>query len=463
MNSTMQAVLQFVQENDVKFIRLAFCDVLGQLKNISIMPEELPRAFESGISFDASSIAGFAPVNRSDLFLVPDAATLSVLPWRPQTGRVMRLFCDVKTADGAPYAADGRAVLRRVVQSIADAGMQCRVGAECEFYLFQRDAEGNPIKKPHDNGGYLDVAPLDKGENVRREICLTLEEMNIRPESSHHEQGPGQNEIDFKYAAPLTAADEVITFKNVVKTIAARSGLFGSFSPKPLADKSGSGMHVNLSLSRSGENLFARTPDGQDSPVMQAFIAGVLAHSAEVCAFTNPVPESYARLGCFEAPRYVAWSHQNRSQLIRIPASSSAEYARIEVRTPDVACNPYHAFALLLAAGFEGVQRHLALPAETPYDLYTANTAALQPLLARGGAGAGARLRVCARRAGRRGDAQVSCPAAGGAKPLVCRARQAALPGRNVFYGAVTGGCTAHERGAAHGRRIDRFRRRKRA
>lgn len=380
MDSTKQAVLQFVAENDVKFIRLAFCDVTGTLKNVSIMPQELPRAFESGISFDASSIAGFAPVSRSDLFLVPDAATLSVLPWRPQTGRVMRLFCNVRTADGEPYAADGRAILRRVVDEAAAAGFSCRVGAECEFYLFQRDADGNPTKRPHDSGGYFDVAPLDKGENVRREICLTLEEMNILPESSHHEQGPGQNEIDFRYAAPLTAADEVITFKNVVKTIAARNGLFGSFSPKPLADRSGSGMHVNLSLSRGGENLFARGADGADSPLMQAFIAGVLAHAGEICAFTNPVPESYARLGCFEAPQYVTWSHQNRSQLIRIPAAPTPEYARIEVRTPDVACNPYHAFALLLAAGLEGVQQHLSLPAETPYDLYTANTHALTPL-----------------------------------------------------------------------------------
>ena len=194
----MQAVLQFVEENDVKFIRLAFCDVMGTLKNIAIMPSELPRAFETGVSFDASSILGFAPVDKSDLFLFPDAATLSVLPWRPQTGRVVRFFCSVRTADGSPYGADGRHILRRTLRRLADAGYECRVGAECEFYLFERDAEGRPTKRPQDNGGYFDVAPLDRGENVRREICLTLEEMNIRPESSHHEQGPGQNEVDFK-------------------------------------------------------------------------------------------------------------------------------------------------------------------------------------------------------------------------------------------------------------------------
>ena len=380
MDSTMQAVLQFVEENDVKFIRLAFCDVMGTLKNIAIMPSELPRAFETGVSFDASSILGFAPVDKSDLFLFPDAATLSVLPWRPQTGRVVRFFCSVRTADGSPYGADGRHILRRTLRRLADAGYECRVGAECEFYLFERDAEGRPTKRPQDDGGYFDVAPLDRGENVRREICLTLEEMNIRPESSHHEQGPGQNEVDFKHAAPLTAADDVITFKNVVKTVAARNGLYGSFSPKPLADKPGSGMHVNISLARGGRNIFAPGPDGAYSPAMRSFIAGVLARAGEICAFTNPVPGSYARFGSFEAPRYVAWSHQNRSQLIRIPAAPAPEYARIEVRMPDVSCNPYLAFALLLAAGFEGMERKMELAEETPYDLYTANAGALEAL-----------------------------------------------------------------------------------
>lgn len=380
MNSTAQDVLKFVEENDVKFIRLAFCDIFGTMKNIAIMPAELPRAFETGISFDASSIAGFAPVDKSDLFLFPDAATLCVLPWRPQTGRVVRFFCDIKTADGEPYNADARHILRRTLDEIAAAGYECKVGAECEFYLFERDENGNPTQKPQDKGGYLDVAPLDKGENVRREICLTLEEMNIRPESSHHEQGAGQNEVDFKYNLPLNSADDVVTFKGVVKTVAARNGLYGSFSPKPLADKAGNGMHINLSLSQNGKNVFAKNDDGTDSEIMFSFIAGVLAHSAECCAFTNPVPGSYERLGKFEAPRYIAWSHQNRSQLVRIPAAASDEFSRIEVRTPDVACNPYFACTLLLAAGFEGVKNKMQLKNETPYDLYTQNTSALEQL-----------------------------------------------------------------------------------
>lgn len=380
MDSTTQAVLQFVQENDVKFIRLAFCDILGTLKNVSIMPGELTRAFETGISFDAASIPGFGEVDKSDLFLFPDPATLSVLPWRPQTGRVVRFFCNVRTVEGKPYGCCGRHILRRAVRALAAAGYECRIGAECEFYLFERDPDGRPTKRPHDEGSYFDVAPLDRGENVRREICLTLEEMNIRPESSHHEQGPGQNEIDFKYADPLTAADDVIVFKNAVKTIAARNGLYGSFSPKPLADRSGSGMHVNISLFQNGKNLFVPGPDGHVGETQRAFIAGVLAHTREICAVTNPVPGSYERFGAFEAPRYVTWSHQNRSQLIRIPAVRSDEYARIEVRTPDVACNPYLAFALLLTAGLEGIQKGLALAPETPYDLYTANVGALQKL-----------------------------------------------------------------------------------
>ena len=358
MDSTMQAVLLFVEENDVKFIRLAFCDVMGTLKNIAIMPSELPRAFETGVSFDASSILGFAPVDKSDLFLFPDAATLSVLPWRPQTGRVVRFFCSVRTADGSPYGADGRHILRRTLRRLADAGYECRVGAECEFYLFERDAEGRPTKRPQDNGGYFDVAPVNGTTKAPF----------------------GENEVDFKHAAPLTAADDVITFKNVVKTVAARNGLYGSFSPKPLADKPGSGMHVNISLARGGRNIFAPGPDGAYSPAMRSFIAGVLARAGEICAFTNPVPGSYARFGSFEAPRYVAWSHQNRSQLIRIPAAPAPEYARIEVRMPDVSCNPYLAFALLLAAGFEGMERKMELAEETPYDLYTANAGALEAL-----------------------------------------------------------------------------------
>lgn len=359
MSYTTAEVLQFVKENDVKFIRLAFCDLFGNQKNISIMPGELPRAFQSGICFDASAVPGFLNVEESDLFLRPDPATLAVLPWRPSHGRVVRLFCEVLHPNGEPFEGDGRGVLRRAAASAAEAGYTCRAGAECEFYLFETDEAGNPTDTPHDRAGYLDIAPLDRGENVRREICLTLEEMGITPESSHHEQGPGQNEIDFQYSDVLSAADNVVTFKSVVDTVAARNGLRASFSPKPVADKSGNGMHINLSLEKDGRNLFKTERDGH-CPEAEAFLAGVLRRAAEITAFLNPLPESYARLGSFEAPRYVTWSRQNRSQLIRIPAADS-RHARMELRSPDPACNPYFAMALLVGAGLEGVKDRLPL------------------------------------------------------------------------------------------------------
>ncbi|MEA5011460.1 MAG: glutamine synthetase family protein [Angelakisella sp.] len=364
MNSTVQDVLEFVADNDVKFIRLAFCDIMGALKNISIMPDELPRAFTTGISFDASSILGFGTVESSDLFLFPDAATLSVLPWRPQQGRVVRFFCNIKTADGQPYAADGRHLLRQAISRLSQEGYECRIGAECEFYLFERDEKGNPTHIPQDKGGYLDVAPWDKGENIRREICLTLEEMNIRPESSHHEQGPGQNEIDFRYANALSAADDVITFKNVVQTAAFRSGLCASFDPKPLPSKPGSGMHVNISLLQEGKNLFSDQSDNP-STLRQSFLAGLLAYAPQLCAFANPVPQSYRRFGAFEAPSHITWGHHNRGSLVRIPAVASEEFARLEMRMPDACCNPYHVFALLLTAGLRGIQQKLEPMAES--------------------------------------------------------------------------------------------------
>ncbi len=365
MDYTMQEVLQFVEENDVKFIRLAFCDIFGTQKNVSIMPEELPRAFETGVSFDASAIRGFMDVNESDLFLHPDPSTLSVLPWRPTHGRVVHMFCDIKRPDGSVFEGDGRQILKRVVHEAAEMGYLCRIGSECEFYLFQRDEQDRPTFLPHDQGSYCDIAPLDKGENIRREICLSLEEMGIRPESSHHEQGPGQNEIDFKYSDALTAADNLVTFKAAVKSIAALNGLHASFLPKPFAGKSGSGLHINLSLCRDGENLFSL----KSSPEASSFMAGILDKAAEITTFLNPLTNSYSRFGSFEAPKYITWSHQNRSQLIRIPAATG-EYCRMELRSPDPSCNPYLAFALILAAGLDGIRKGKELMPPTDENLY---------------------------------------------------------------------------------------------
>ena len=379
MSITVNEVLEFIKENDVKFIRLAFCDLFGNQKNISIMPDVLPEAFEHGIPFDAHAIKGFTDITESDLLLVPDPDTLSVLPWRPQQGRVVRFYCNIKKPDGSVFWGDTREILKSVLADNRNKEYSCMVGAECEFYLFKTDEDGNPTTLPFDNGTYLDVSPIDKGENVRREICLCLEEMGITPETSHHEQGPGQNEIDFKFSDALSCADNFITFKTVVKTIAARNGLFASFSPKPIPDKSGSGLHINLSLSKNGINVFKLSND-QHSKIAESFIAGVLQKVPEMTAFLNPIPNSYDRFGSFEAPKYVSWSYGNRSQLIRIPAAKG-EKVRMELRSPDPAINPYLAFALVISAGFYGMENELSLPDGVNVDLYTADNSITDNLM----------------------------------------------------------------------------------
>lgn len=374
MDSTVSEVLQFTRESDVKFVRLGFSDILGVQKNISIMAEELPQAFAQGVSFDAHAIAGFTDITRSDLFLLPDPVTLTVLPWRPGPGQVVRFYCDILEPDGRPFAQDTRLALKRVLERAEAMSLAPQVGAECEFYLFRTDEAGEPTMLPLDGGSYLDIAPLDKGEDIRREICLTLEEMGIAPEASHHEQGPGQNEVDFRFSDALTCADNLMTFKSVVKSIASRNGLFASFMPKPLADKAGNGLHVNISLSSGGHNLFEGAGQGGQGTA-EHFIAGILGRTPEMTLFLNQLANSYERLGEYEAPRYISWSHQNRSQLVRIPAAG-AEKARMELRSPDPALNPYLAFALIIAAGLDGIERQAELPPPVDADLYHAEAAA---------------------------------------------------------------------------------------
>ena len=353
--------MQYVQEEDVKFIRLAFCDVFGKQKNISIMPEELPRAFEYGIAIDASAIEGFGDETHSDLLLHPDADTLMPLPWRPEHGRVVRLFCTISYPDGRTFECDSRSILKQAVQDAEKAGFQFFFGAEQEFYLFNLDDNGNPTKEPYDNAGYMDIAPEDKGENIRREVCLTLEQMGIRPESSHHEEGPGQNEIDFRYSSPLAAADNAMTFQTVVKTVARRNGLYADFSPKPLEDKPGNGFHINMSVKSS---------DNADN--MNFMIAGILAKVAEMTIFLNPLESSYQRFGNNKAPRYISWSSENRSQLVRVPAAVG-EYKRAELRSPDPAANTYLAFALMIYASLYGIQNKLELQDPADINLYKAD------------------------------------------------------------------------------------------
>lgn len=361
MNFNYDDVLEYIEQEDVKFIRLAFCDIHGNLKNISILPDEVKRAFTSGISFDASAIKGFETAEKSDLFLFPVPSTLTVLPWRPSQGKVVRMFCNIKYPDGTPFNTDCRYILENAVNYAKDNGFSIYFGTEFEFYLFKTDENGNPTKIPFDNAGYFDVAPEDKGENVRREICLTLLEMGMKPECSHHEEGPGQNEIDFKYSDAMTAADNAINFITVVKAAALSNGLFADFSPKPIKDCSGNGLHINMSL---------KSADGKD--YTDHFIAGIMVHIKEMTAFLNPTENSYKRLGEKKAPKYITWSKENRSQLIRIPAATG-EYERIELRSPDPTANPYITFALLIYAGLDGILNKKKLRNSTDINLFKAD------------------------------------------------------------------------------------------
>ncbi len=361
MKYTEDEVLQYVSDEDVKFIRMAFCDLFGRQRNIAIMASELPRAFEHGIAFDASAVSGFDMDVRSDLLLRPNADTLKELPWRPQHGRVAHMFCDIRHPDGTPFDGDCRALLRRTAEEAAHRGYAFFFGTEMEFYLFRLDELGRPTKEPFDAAGYMDVAPEDRGENVRREICLTLERMGIFPESSHHESGPGQNEIDFRYASPLAAADNAVLFRSVVRTIAAQNGLFADFSPRPIPDADGSGMHINISAQHDGAAL---------SPLQ--LVPGLMKRVREMTRILNPTGDSYARLGRDKAPGYVSWSEENRSQLIRVPAAAG-EYRRLELRSPDAGANPYLAFALLMRAGIEGIEKKLPLPERANLNLYRAD------------------------------------------------------------------------------------------
>ena len=359
MNYTRQEVEQFVEEEDVKFIRLTFCDVYGNLKNKSIMPGELTRAFEYGISIDAWTVAGFDVSDiRSDLLLHPDPSTLAILPWRPDHGRVVRMYSSITWPDGRPFEADTRYILKKAVDEAEAKGLHFTFGSEQEFYLLEKDENGEPTKKPYDRGSYMDVAPEDRCENIRREICMTLEKMGIYPESSHHEEGPGQNEIDFRFAAPLIAADNAMSFKSVVKTIANLNGVFADFSPKPLEDEPGNGMHINFAVT-----------DVSGNERLNEAIAGILNKIPELTVFFDPVEDSYKRLGNNKAPGYITWAYENRSQLIRIPAAKG-EYRRAELRSPDSSANPYLVFALIIKAALYGIENNLELQPATEVNMF---------------------------------------------------------------------------------------------
>ncbi len=360
---TKQDILRMVEEDDVEFIRLQFTDMFGNLKNVAITTGQLEKALNNECMFDGSSIEGFVRIEESDMFLHPDLNTYVTFPWRPQQGKVARFICDVYTTEGKPFMGDPRYVLRKVIKEAADMGYTFDVGPELEFFLFHMEENGQPTTQTHERAGYFDLGPLDFGENARRDMVLTLEDMGITVEASHHEVAPAQHEIDFKYDDALTVADNIMTFKLVARTIAKRHGLHATFMPKPKFGIDGSGMHVNMSLKKDGKNIFD-DPNGKLGLSKEAyhFIAGIMKHIESMTAITNQLVNSYKRLvPNYEAPAYIAWSASNRSPLIRIPAGRGSS-SRIELRCPDPAANPYLTLAVCLAAGLDGIKNELTPP-----------------------------------------------------------------------------------------------------
>lgn len=368
---TKEQIIKMVKENDVKFIRLQFTDIFGMLKNVAITDSQLEKALNNQCMFDGSSIEGFVRIEESDMYLYPDLDSFVIFPWKPQKGRVARLICDVYNTDGTPFAGDPRNALKRVLAKAAEMGYSFNVGPEAEFFLFHTDEGGKPTTITHDEASYFDLGPVDRGEEARRDICLALEEMGFEIEASHHEVARGQHEIDFKYGEALSTADNIITFKLVIKTIAHKHGLHATFMPKPIYGMCGSGMHINMSLCKDGKNVFYNETDPLGlSETAYSFIAGILAHAKGMSAITNPLVNSYKRLvPGYEAPIYIAWSAKNRSPLIRIPATRG-EGTRIELRNPDPSANPYLVLALALAAGLEGVKNKAKPPKPVDSNIY---------------------------------------------------------------------------------------------
>ena len=360
---TKKDIIRIVADEDVEFIRMQFTDIFGQLKNVAITASQLEKALNNQIMIDGSSIEGFTRIHESDQYLYPDPDSFTILPWVTGTGRTARLICDVYNPDGTPFIGDPRGVLKRALKKAADMGYTFNVGPECEFFLFETDEHGRPTTKT--------------GEFVRRDICLALEAMGFEIEASHHEVAHGQHEIDFKYADALTAADNIMTFRMAVKTLAQQHGLHATFMPKPVFGINGSGMHTNMSLFKDGKNIFADPSDTRGlSKEAYAFIAGLLAHVRAMAAVTNPLVNSYKRLvPGYEAPCYLAWSASNRSALIRIPAARG-QATRVELRCPDPSCNPYLALAVCLAAGLDGIEKGLTPPEEITENIFAMDEAA---------------------------------------------------------------------------------------
>lgn len=372
-NYSREDIIRIVEEEDVEFIRLQFTDMFGMLKNVALTASQLERALDNQCMFDGSAIDGFVRIEESDMYLYPDYNTFEIFPWRPQQGKVARLICDVYRPNGEPFEGDPRYVLKKVLKEAERMGYTFHVGPECEFFLFDTDESGRPSTDTREMAGYFDVGPVDMAENVRRDIVLNLEEMGFAVEASHHELAPAQHEIDLEYMDGLTAADNIMTFKMAVKTIAKRHGLHATFMPKPKAGINGSGMHINMSLAdQSGHNVFIDETDGLGlSRIAYQFMAGILAHMKEITMLTNPLVNSYKRLvPGYDAPVYVTWSAAaNRSALIRIPCTRGSN-TRIELRCPDSAVNPYLALAACLAAGLDGIKQEMEPPKSVDVNLF---------------------------------------------------------------------------------------------
>ena len=368
---TKEDILRMAEENDVAFVRLQFTDILGTLKNVAITVSQLERALDNKCMVDGSSIEGFVRIEESDMYLYPDYNSFEIFPWDSKHGKIARLICDVHLSDGTPFSGDPRNVLKRAIEKAEKMGYTFKVGPECEFFLFQTDEEGNPTTIANDKGGYFDLGPIDLGESCRRDICLALEEMGFEIEASHHEVAEGQHEIDFKYDDALKTADNVMTFKYVVKIMAQQHKLHATFMPKPIYGIAGSGMHTNMSLFKDGKNVFCDEsgPYGLSETALH-FIAGIMEHIKSITAIANPIVNSYKRLvPGYEAPVYIAWSLSNRSALIRVPAKRG-NATRIELRSPDGSCNPYLVMAVLLTVAMEGVKNQVKPPLQTEENIY---------------------------------------------------------------------------------------------
>ena len=374
MDRQQEFVLRTVEERDIRFIRLWFTDVLGVLKSVAVAPAELEQAFTEGIGFDGSAIEGLTRVSEADMIAKPDPTTFQVLPWRGERHGTARMFCDILTPDGEPSLADSRNVLKRALAHASDKGFTFYTHPEVEFYLFNQITDPNEPLVPVDRGGYFDHLARGSTHDFRRAAITMLESMGISVEFSHHEAGPGQNEIDLRYADALTTADNLMTFRTVVKEVALEQGVFASFMPKPLADEPGNGMHTHMSLFEGDRNAF-HEPGAQFSlsKTARQFIAGLLVHAGEITAITNQYVNSYKRLwGGAEAPSYVCWGHNNRSALVRVPMykPGKGNSSRVEYRALDSAVNPYLAFAVILAAGLKGIEEGYELPEQTEDDVW---------------------------------------------------------------------------------------------